>query len=227
MIPGKIEIALTVLVCFCLIGCAAKKPAVRLDAEDQFDLAKREFDRKRYAHAAEAFRRLIFEHPGSGRVDEAQFLLAKCFYNIKDYLQAEAEFKHFALNYPDSPYADDAAYYVAMTHYKQIPAHYHDQSETQKAIDSFSRLLVKHPESDLVPQAEEKILDCRDRLARKELENGKLYLKLKGCGPAVVYFQYVISEYPDTEWSEEAKKLLDECQEKLGSAEPDSSQTKK
>ncbi|MFQ5906967.1 MAG: outer membrane protein assembly factor BamD [bacterium] len=219
--------ALAVLICLSLIGCTAKKSVVRLDAEDQFNLGKREFDRERYLHAAEAFRRLIFEHPGSARVDEAQFLLAKCYYNMKDYLQAEAEFKHLALNYPDSPYADDAAYYVGMTHYKQMPAYYHDQSETQKAIDSFSRFLVKYPDSALAPQAEKKILDCRDRLARKEFENGKLYLKLKGCGPAIVYFEYVTSEYPDTRWCEEAKKLLNECQEKLSSAESDSSHTKK
>lgn len=209
------------------MSCASKEYLVRLDAEDQFNVAKRDFDKGKYSRAADGFRRLTFEHPGSARVDEAQFLLAMSYYKMKDHAQAEAEFRHLAVNYLDSPYADDAFFYTGMTHYRQMPAYYHDQSETHKAIDSFSRFLVKYPESEFSSRAKERIRECRDRLARKELENGKLYLKLGGQASAVLYFQHVASEYPDTKWGEEGKKLLNEWQDRIGSSESDTSQTKK
>jgi len=210
-----------------LVGCAARSPRVRLDAEDQFGLAMTDFGRESYSKAAEGFRRLLFEHPGSAKVDEAQYLLAMCFYRQKDYLQAESEFRHFVLNYPDSPYADDAAYYVGMTHYKQMPSHYHDQTETRNAIDSFSRFLVKFPDSKLVPQVEARIAECRDRLAEKELANGRLYLKLRRYGPAKLYLEHVAQEYSETRWAEEAARLLDQHRHELGGKEPDRSQAEK
>lgn len=210
-----------------LVSCASKEQLVRLDAEDQFAVAKRDFDKGKYSRAADGFRRLTFEHPGSARVDEAQFRLAMCYYKMKDYTQAEAEFRHLAVNYPDSPFADDAFFYTGMTHYRQMPAYYHDQSETHKAIDSFSRFLVRYPESEFSSMAKERIRECRDRLAHKELENGKLYLKLGVYESAVLYFQLVVLEYPDTRWSEEAKRLLNKWQDKIGSSESDTSQTKK
>lgn len=209
------------------VGCASREHLVRLDAEDQFAVAKRDFDKGSYSRAAESFRRLTFEHPGSARVDEAQFLLGMCYHRMKDYIQAEAEFRHLALNYPDSPFADDAFFYLGMTYYRQMPAYYHDQSVTYKAIDSFSRFLVKYPDSEFSPRAREKITECRNRLAQKELENGKLYLKLRGYESAVLYFQHVATEYSDTKWSAEAKRLLNKWQDKIGSSESDTSQTKK
>jgi outer membrane protein assembly factor BamD len=224
----KATIAALAIIASCLLaGCAAKSPRVRLDAEDQYGIAKSEFDREKYSKAAEGFRRLLFEHPGSAKVDEAQYLLAMCFYLDKDYLQAEAEFKHFILNYPDSPYADNASYYVGMTHYKQMPSYYHDQTETMNAVDLFSRFLVKFPDSRLVPQAEARIAECRDRLARKDLENGLLYLKLKRYGPARLYLEYVATEYSETRWAEEAARLLDRHHQELGGVESEKSQADK
>jgi outer membrane protein assembly factor BamD len=222
-----LRVAHVVIVILFLMGCAARSPRVRLDAEDQFNLSLSEFDRGKYKKAREGFRRLLFEHPGSAKVDEAQYLLAVCYYRDKDYLQAEAEFRHFVQNYPDSPYADEAAYYVGMTHYKQMPSHYHDQTETRSALDSFSRFLVKFPESKLVPQVEARIAECRDRLAEKELETGRLYLKLKKFGPAKLYLEYVVSEYGETRWAEEASRLLDEHRQELGRAESEKSQAEK
>jgi outer membrane protein assembly factor BamD len=210
-----------------LLGCAAKRQTVRLDAEDQFTVGKREFDSRKYPEAIESLRRLIFEHPGFGKIDEAQFLIARSYYEMKDYLQAESEFRQIILNYVDSPYSEDASYYVAMTHYMQIPAYYLDQSETMKAIDMFSRFLVKYPESKFAAAAKDDIASCRDKLARKDLESGRLYMKLGVFKSAIVYFDYVIAQYGDTKWSEEAKKLLDECHDKIGSAEPDTSHSEK
>ena len=224
---STIRFASIFLILLAILGCGAKSPRVRLDAEDQFSVSRREFDRGKYRKAGEGFRRLLFEHPGSAKVDEAQYLLALCFYRDKDYLQAEAEFKHFVLNYPDSPYADDAAYYVGMTHYKQMPSHYHDQTETRNALDSFSRFLVKFPNSKLVGQVEARIAECRDRLAEKEFETGRLYLKLRKYGPAKLYLEYVAAEYKETRWAEEATRLLDEYRHELGGVESEKSQAEK
>jgi outer membrane protein assembly factor BamD len=61
------------------------------------------------------------------------------------------------------------------------------------------------PESDSINDAEEAIGSLRLKLARKDYETGRIYLKLEEYESALVYFQSVMNQYYDTGVSDDAR----------------------
>ena len=61
------------------------------------------------------------------------------------------------------------------------------------------------PESDLVKDAEKAIDDLRNKLAEKDFEVGRLYLKLEEYESAIIYFRSVLNNYYDTDIADNAR----------------------
>jgi outer membrane protein assembly factor BamD len=61
------------------------------------------------------------------------------------------------------------------------------------------------PESDFLDDAEEAILSLRLKLARKDYEVGRMYLKSEEYDSAVIYFQSVLNHYYDTSFADDAR----------------------
>ena len=61
------------------------------------------------------------------------------------------------------------------------------------------------PKSGLVTDAESAILDLRLKLARKDYEVGRMYLKLEEYDSALVYFKSVLNHYYDTAIADDAR----------------------
>lgn len=202
-------------------GCGSNKSFVRLDAPDQYELAKRDFDNKKYRKAIEGFNRVLFEHPGSDLVDDAQYWLAESYLLIKDYSQAREEYQYLLDNLPQSPYRDSCFFKLGLCYYKSSPAHQFDQSDTRKALEVFNEFSLRYPNSELLPKVEEYRSRCLDRLAKKQFETGKLYLKLGRCSSAEIYLGNVVREFPDSKYARESHLLLGQCyerQERFGEA---------
>ena len=81
------------------------------------------------------------------------------------------------------------------------PKYYHDQSDTYDAIDEFSAFLSRYPRSPLRDEAQAKLNELFDKLARKLYKSGELYLKMNDYEPALIYFQQVRDNYPNSEWA--------------------------
>ena len=80
-----------------------------------------------------------------------------------------------------------------------------DQTNNDIALEMFQLFIDDFPESDFVINAEQSILDLRNRKARKLYETGRLYLKEKEFDSAFIYFEDVIKNYYDTIYSDEAR----------------------
>ena len=61
------------------------------------------------------------------------------------------------------------------------------------------------PESDLIPDAEDAILSSRLKLAQKDYESGRMYLKLEEYESALIYFQSVLNHYYDISFADDAR----------------------
>lgn len=195
-----------------LVGLAACGPKIRpaLDAQDEFTRAAAFYDKKDYRHALEGFQRLIFTYPGSEYADDAQFLLAKSYYQDKDYDQAALEFEFLIRNFAHSPYQEEAALLEATSFYRRTPAFPRDQTMTRKAVERLEEFLSTYHESKFEAEARKTLSECRDKLARKDLENGKFYLKIKEYAAAEIYLKSVIDNYPETVWTRPARFWLAE-----------------
>jgi len=204
---------LAVLILLILLGCAHEKVTIILDAKDEFRIAKENFDKKRYGKAAEGFKRLIFNHPGSEYVEEAQYWLAKSYFLGHDYTEAEQEYEFLLKSFPESRFADDAYFELALIYYKESPPYYLDQSLTKKALNYFESFLAKYPESVWVEKAKEYRAKCIDKLVRKEIATAKLYMKLGHKKSAIIHLEDILKEYPANSYLDEINRLLQICKE--------------
>ncbi|MEO0107171.1 MAG: outer membrane protein assembly factor BamD [candidate division WOR-3 bacterium] len=203
----KKGLKLVILLVF-FIGMCSKQILTPLAPEDEFERAMEFFKNKKYDIAIQAFERIIFYHAGSEYVDDAQFYLGRTYFEKKDYNQAIVEFDYLIKNFANSPYLEEAYLFRAKSALLKSPSYEKDQTETKEAIALFDEFLTRFPSSRFTEEVRGYILFARDRLAKKELENGKLYIKLKEPKAAMLYFKYLIENYPETSSANEAKYQL-------------------
>lgn len=183
-------------------GCASSSlRKAELTPEERYKQAFRLLEKGEYERAIEAFQVLIYSFPGSEIVDKAQYGLAESYFGLKDYLSAAMEYEQLVEHYPSSPLADDAQFKVALCYFRQSPKPSLDQEDTRKALEAFYRFMEDYPDSPLVPDAQTGIKDCRTKLAEKQYLNAKLYLKLKQYNAAQLYFEDILTRFPDTQWA--------------------------
>jgi outer membrane protein assembly factor BamD len=188
-----------------LIVCGKKQVLSQLEPEDEFERAMSFYEKKDYNKAVSAFERILFYHPSSEYVDDAQYWLGNTYFEKGDYDQAIIEFDYLIKNFPTSSYLEKAYVFRIKAYFEKAPGIEKDPTEIENAIDQCNRFLTRFPNSEFTDQIKEVILVARNQLARKELENGKLYLKLGVPESALLYFEYVSDTYPETESSAEAK----------------------
>ncbi|MFC1568606.1 outer membrane protein assembly factor BamD [bacterium] len=195
-----------------VISCNKQTAAIRDQTpEQQFEEAKRIFDKKDYYKAKMQFTVIVLNNPGHRIIEQAQFYLGESHFNLKEYIQAIAEYEKLIRSMPQSPFVDDARYKVGLCYFKLSPVYALDQEYTQKAIMQFQLFLEEFPNSDVRPEAEEKLKEARAKLAKKENKTGELYRKMGYFEAAIISFEVVLSEYYDTQFADDALYWKGEC----------------
>lgn len=198
------RIGLTVIVVL-LASCAAREAVVPLAAADEFERAMSLYESKRYLKAVEAFERILFNYPSSEHVDDAQFWLGRAYLELRNYDQAIIEFDYLIRHFSNSALLEDAHFFRARAYRLAAPSFEKDPSKLNQAIRLFDEFLTRFPNSKYTDAARQEILEARNLLARKELENGKIYEKMNELGAALLYYEYVINNYSETPSADEAR----------------------
>ena len=201
-----------------LIFMSCQKAVVNLremTPDAQFEYAKSIFDKKDYTKARGQFLLIVMNNPGSIIIEKAQFYLAESYFLLKEYVLSIEEYEKLIRSLPQSPYVDDAQYKVGLCYYELAPGYALDQEYTRKAITQFQMFLEDYPESELRSTVEEKLDDCRIRLAKKEYKSGELYRKMNYFKSALIYFNEVLELYYDTDFADDALYWKGECHRRL------------
>jgi outer membrane protein assembly factor BamD len=196
------------------LGCGPKSPKVVLDAEDQYAVAKREFDQENWDKAAVELQKVVFNYPGAGFIDSAQYLLGMTYFNQEEYPSAIVELNKLQVSYPTSKLADDAAFMVAKSDLEMSPKAELGQENTQRALDGLRNFLDDYPESDRREEAAELLIKARAKLAEKTYKNGYLYYRLGHYESALLYLEKVLNDYHDTGWVPDAQFQIAEVRYK-------------
>jgi outer membrane protein assembly factor BamD len=203
----KSSCRIAVLLCAALIGQNCQKQSInpaRMPPEEQFENAKKLFDREKYENAKLQFSIIVLNNSGNRVIEKAQFYLAESYFELKDYITASAEYEKMIRSMPQSAFVDDAAYKIGMCYLKLAPSYGLDQDYTIKANEQFERFLEDYPESELKPEVVNRLAETRNTLAKKEFKTGELYFKLRYDKAALISFDAVLAIYPDTEWADDA-----------------------
>jgi outer membrane protein assembly factor BamD len=171
------------------------------NSPETYEVGRAAAERGDYILAIEAFRRVVDQSPLHDLADDALLGLADSHRAIGDFALAESEYMDLMDDYPHSPLVPEAEYKLGLSYYEQsLPASL-DQSMTRQAIGQFEYFLSAYPESDLAPEAQERMQELRERLASKDYENAMLYATLEKPQAARIYLEAVAQDYPDTVWA--------------------------
>lgn len=186
-------------------ACSSEELIEQLSPQARFDLAMKYFQEGDYVEAEKEFRVVVLQFQGTALADDAQFYLGECQYLRGQYILAAYEYEVLLRTMPTSEYVPRARFRRAMCYYNQSRESYRDQTETKKAIDEFQAFLEYHPTDTLAHEAAAKIQELNTKLAKKEFDNGVLYMKMESYRAAIIYFDFVLEKFHDTPYAEEAQ----------------------
>ena len=193
-------------------NCAREAVNIReMTLDEQLAFAKKTFDKEDYEKAKIYLNYIVMNNPGGTVIENAQFYLAESYYYSKEYILAIEEYQKLIKSLAQSAFVDDAVYMVGMCYYKMSPKYALDQEYTQKAIMQFRQFIEDFPDSELKGEAEQKLIECRKKLAKKEYKTGELYRKMGYYKAAIISFNDVFEEYHDTEFADDALYWTGEC----------------
>ncbi|WP_340105035.1 outer membrane protein assembly factor BamD [Rhodohalobacter sp. 8-1] len=199
------KVLLFTLAAFALISCRSQdliRPGDTLEVA--FNKAKAQYDAEEWSSAASAFETVVSIGRGTDLGQEAQFLLAESYYNNKRYLLAASEYDRYATFYPRSERRELVDFKAAVCYYKLSPRYRLDQSYTRQALERFRLFNSRYPNSERVAEASEYITELRNKLARKQYEAAEFYKRTSRFNAAIVYYDLVLDNYPESRWAEEA-----------------------
>ena len=73
-------------------GCGSSKETESLPVEERFAAAMTKFIRENYLEAAEDFKTVTVQYPGSAFADSAQFFIGECRYRREEFILAGSEY---------------------------------------------------------------------------------------------------------------------------------------
>ena len=112
--------------------------------------------------------------------------------SAEGFVLAQNEFREFLAFYPTHKRADYAHYKLAMTHFYQMHGPERDQTETREAIKELTAFLERFPRSAIVPEAQQKLREAKDRFSQSEYRVGFFYFRNKWYPGAIERFASVL-----------------------------------
>lgn len=197
---------LSILFVFVFSSCATKYSKVLKSTNNEYKLkmADEYYKEKRYAHSQELYQGLMTSYlRGKPEAEEAYYRYAYCAFYLKDYEAAGLAFQTFTDNFPNSDKVPEMAYMEGYCLFKNSPKVELDQTSTQKAISTLQVFLNTYPNDPHAAEAKNLIEECNKKLEEKEYLAAQLYYDLGYFKSAHIYFDLLMSDYPNSERSEE------------------------
>jgi outer membrane protein assembly factor BamD len=199
-----------------LAACASGSKYQGLDAAAVYRLAEAEMADEDYSDAAETLDRLLLVYPNFEEGAEANFLLASAYYLDEQYITAASEYTRFLDRYPGHPRAPEAALGVCRAYSALSPISQRDQTFTGQALAVCRNVVTDYPTLEVAQEAAQHANEMRGKLARKIYENGAFYLRRGLNDSAIIYFQDVVNDYPETSYAPQALLGIIQAYEAIG-----------
>jgi len=187
-----------------LIACGGGDPYQGLTADDLYRIGENELAEGDEENAVEALERLHVSFGDWPRIPEAGLLLARAHYENDDYLTARAEYRRFLDRFAAHPSAPDAAAGECRSLAALAPAPQRDQGYTEEALTVCGNVALDYAGTPQAQESETLRASLRHTMAEKEYLNANHYFRRRQYDSAVIYFQFVIDLYPETDLAPQA-----------------------
>jgi len=203
-----------------LVPAAQAARGKRLGPEERYELGQKYMRRGYYAKALEQFNRVRNYHRDDPHAVLSELAIADLYFKKAEWDQARLAYEDFQRMHPRHAKADYVTYRVGFCLWRKAPSiAARDQVWTRQAVNAWSGFAVRYPDSELLPEVQERLQEGRNRLAHKEFIIGNFYFKRAAWQAAAGRLEGLLRIYPQCEDREHAMALLGQSQFQLGDVE--------
>lgn len=166
--------------------------------------------------AVAVFTVIVRNAPFSQWAPMAQFGIGQALAFAGDQKAAIAAYQEVVDKYPTNPVAADALYQIGFAHMTMMREHSNDRSDSQSAREAFEDFLASYPNHEKSAQAKENLAALGNVQTGGSLKIADYYYGQKQFRAAVVYYNDVIRQQPNSPDSQKAKTRLDSIRSKYG-----------
>ena len=197
-----------------MMGCSTTSTSKMTHTDwcqKRYNEAEELYKAKKYGRSIEKLEGILSTCAGSGYMEQAQFLLAESHFNLEQWIETRGEYGSFIVNFPGSPFAETAEYRKAVSSFNMDYKIDRDESNTTTAMKDFERYLANHPSTPLRDSVNYYYNLLVDRVAEKEFQTGRLYLRMEKPQAAVIYFKEFLETYPNAKRRQETLFLISDA----------------
>jgi outer membrane protein assembly factor BamD len=196
-------------------GCAWFETKEDRSAQELASDGMDQYNNEEYKDAIESFEKLKDYYPFSRYAILAELKIGDAHYHLEEYEDAIAAYENFESLHPLNEAIPYVIYQIGLCYFERIDTIDRDQSNAQKALDTFQRLQKQFPQSLYALKAQQHVKKCLQSLAGHDLYVGQFYYKSKHYKAALHRFESVLSNYPDVGVHYKALQYLTRCKEKV------------
>src|SRR2546425_8189802 len=219
----RIPVVILLCVLALAVGCTNKKvsnPLANVGSKQPdkvlFDRAMDAMKHNRFDVARLTLETMINTYPDSEYIARAKLAVADSWYaegGSTSLSQAEIQYKDFITFFPNMPEAAEAQLKIANIHYQQMEKPDRDYTHARRAEDEYRQLIMQFPDSKLVPEAKQRLLEVQEVLAEREFRVGRFYYLRESYPASIARLRSVVDRYPLYSKADETLYLLGQAYE--------------
>lgn len=189
-----------------------------LPVEELYAMGKKELDEGDYDKAEKVFTRLVARFPYGTISEQAQLDLAFAQFKLAKYEEASSTVSRFIKMYPVSAQIDYAYYLKALINFDRenrwlakiarLNMSARDLGAAQQSYNDFNEVIRRFPTSKYAPEARDRMIYLRNRLALHDLDVGIFYYNREAYVSAAGRAKYLLETYPQSSVENDAVALL-------------------
>jgi outer membrane protein assembly factor BamD len=174
------------------------------------------FKNQYYIEAAKKFNEAEILFPQSDWAPKSSLMAAYAYY-IDDYNnRAILELINFFKKYPNNPNSSYAHYLLAMAYYDEIVDEKKDLEPLKNSKKQFEYVVKNYPNTEFSLDSKFKLDLINEMIASKEMFIARHYIQKEKWIPAINRLKFIVMEYDNTIFIEEALHRLVEIYYKIG-----------
>jgi outer membrane protein assembly factor BamD len=221
------KIVLLIIFINLLLSACSSTPKKESTEQELYEDAKRAIKIRSFQQATIALEELESRFPFGKYAEQAQLDLIYARYSSLDLEGSKLAADRFIRLHPQSP-SVDYAYYVrgianyyldggiASQYFPGVDVSSRDPGHMRLSFKDFSELLMRFPDSPYAADAQQRMIDIRNRLASYELHAARYYIKRQAYLAAVNRAAYVVKSFSASPSTEEALNMMVSIYAKLG-----------
>lgn len=166
--------------------------------------------------AVEYFEQIVKSAPYSRWAPESQFKIGVAREKQKKFIEAVQAYQKVIGRYPTLDIAALAQYQIGYAWMQASSSPEYDQSAATKSIEAFEDFLTRYPNNEKVAQAQDNIDRLKGKQNQGSMNIARFYDKSGDKRAAIIYYNEVIQENPDTENARLASARIEVLNKQLG-----------